>query len=161
MKKSKSLMRLVAVGVICFIIGFFAGDSSAVNEMNKKIDSNIEAKQESKPTSNTTNIAENKTEDKKEEVKEEPKKEEPKEYTFGNGNYICGKDFDEGTYTLTVVKGMGNVICMENDLNTIFGTKETLKGTGLEETAQQEFKNAEFKKGDKLEIKDVTIKISK
>jgi len=80
---------------------------------------------------------------------------ELKEYTFGSGNYTCGRDFLPGIYDLVAIEGSsGNVIT-----SNIFsgGVNEIM---GLDSAwATKEIKNIEFKTDESIEIRGIKIKL--
>lgn len=75
-----------------------------------------------------------------------------KAVTFSSGKYTVGKDFQPGYYDITLVSGSGNVICMENQLNSIFSNN---KGLGV--TA---YKNVPFKDGYKLDVEGAKVSLT-
>lgn len=87
--------------------------------------------------------------------KAEAEAKAPKEFTVGAGSYTCGKDFNAGTYNITLVSGSGNVVSDgESDLNEIFGSD-----TDYDEVSS--YNNAKFGDGDTLKISgSVRIKLT-
>lgn len=78
------------------------------------------------------------------------------EYTFSSGNYVCGTDFEPGTYVLTAVSGDGNVSSdnmFDGGLNEIMGVQDNDMYIGT-------FRNAMFESGDTLSISGVTIQLT-
>jgi hypothetical protein len=137
---------LICLGWFIFSIGFMAGISSQPTKTENVV-------KENKIVATETNKMSNETA-KPIETKMPEKTFEPKEYTFGNGNFTVGKDFDKGTYNIIAVSGGGNVHCT-GDINAIMGTK----GDGS--FYEREYKNIRFEDGNVLEITNVTIKLIK
>lgn len=77
----------------------------------------------------------------------------PYSATLVSGYYTAGVDFPAGIYTITAVKGNGNVITDDGSLNAIMGTGENA-------VYEKEYKNAEFKDGTILTISGATVKIT-
>ena len=76
---------------------------------------------------------------------------EAKSKTLSNGKYEAGNDFEPGKYDIVAVKGGGNVMC-PGSINAIMGVKDN-------DMYQREYKNITFKKGQILDIRNVTIKL--
>lgn len=72
---------------------------------------------------------------------------------FGSGYYTAGIDFPAGTYTITAIKGNGNVTTADGSLNAIMGT-------GKEAMYEKEYKNAEFSDGTVLSLAGITVKLT-
>lgn len=75
---------------------------------------------------------------------------------LGSGHYTAGIDFPAGTYTITAVKGNGNV----STSNMYSGGLNAIMGVKGGDTYQKEFKNAKIPDGEVLSISGVTVKIS-
>lgn len=85
---------------------------------------------------------------------EEEAKNAPKEVTFGAGNYACGTNFNPGTYNISRISGMGNVYCMSNGLNEVFGPN-------TEYNQISNYANVTFYRGETLRISGgVTIRLT-
>lgn len=75
---------------------------------------------------------------------------------FSSGNYTSGVDFPAGTYTITAVKGGGNVSTTnmyDGGLNAVMGVKK-------DDMYEKEYKNIKIPEGEILTISNVTVKIS-
>ena len=72
-----------------------------------------------------------------------------KEVTLKAGNYICGKDFEEGTYDIELIKNYGYITIREK--NNMFNIKFS-KYLGEDKRELKGFKNCSIEAGDKLEI---------
>ncbi|WP_245157206.1 copper amine oxidase N-terminal domain-containing protein [Anaerovorax sp. IOR16] len=86
------------------------------------------------------------------------------EYEFANGNYTSGIDFSAGTYTITAIKGGGNVSSsnlLSGGINAIMGTPDKNSEIGLDNFYKQEYKNISLPSGTILKIDGVTIKLTK
>ncbi|MEA4987580.1 MAG: copper amine oxidase N-terminal domain-containing protein [Anaerovorax sp.] len=86
------------------------------------------------------------------------------EYEFSNGNYTSGTDFSAGTYTITAVKGGGNVSSsnlLSGGINAIMGTPDKNSEIGLDNFYKQEYKNISLPSGTILKIDGVTIRLTK
>ena len=77
----------------------------------------------------------------------------PYSATLSSGYYTVGVDFPAGTYTITAVKGNGNVTTNDGSLNAIMGT-------GKEDMYEKEYKNADLKDGTVLTLSGITVKIT-
>ena len=65
------------------------------------------------------------------------------------GNYICGKDFEEGTYDIELIKNYGYITIREkNNMSNI----KFSKYLGEDKRELKGFKNCSIEAGDKLEI---------
>ena len=65
------------------------------------------------------------------------------------GNYICGKDFEEGTYDIELIKNYGYITIREkNNMSNI----KFSKYLGEDKRELKGFKNCSVEAGDKLEI---------
>lgn len=150
MKNSKiTICGLVAFVVILLV--FNIKSNSKFNELNTKYNNLCVTKQSDVAVENEE-VKEEPAETEKKEVKTVDSK---KEYTFTNGNFICGKNFAPGTYNVVAVKGNGSVTCMEAELFATLGDKSGPTG----KMYQKEYKNIEFKDGYKLKINRVTLKL--
>lgn len=71
------------------------------------------------------------------------------ELNLSDGNYISGKDFKAGTYTITAVSGSGNVYSdnLMGGINAMMAQEKT-------DLYENEYKNIELPKGTKLIIKN-------
>lgn len=78
------------------------------------------------------------------------------EYTFSSGNYVCGTDFEPGTYVLTAVSGDGNV----SSDNLYSGGLNEIMGVQNDSMYIATFQNAMFESGDTLSISGVTIQLT-
>lgn len=83
---------------------------------------------------------------------------ESKPYTaeLSSGHYTAGIDFPAGTYTITAVKGNGNV----STSNMYSGGLNAVMGVKGDDMYQKEFKNAKIPDGEVLSISGLTVKIS-
>jgi flagellar hook assembly protein FlgD len=83
---------------------------------------------------------------------------ESKPYTaqLSSGHYTAGIDFPAGTYTITAVKGNGNV----STSNMYSGGLNAVMGVKGDDMYQKEFKNAKIPEGEVLSISGLTVKIS-
>lgn len=80
----------------------------------------------------------------------------PYSATLGSGHYTSGIDFPAGTYTITAVKGNGNV----STSNMYSGGLNAVMGVKAGDMYQKEFKNAKIPDGEVLSVSGVTVKIS-
>ena len=88
---------------------------------------------------------------------EEAKKQaelEARSVTLGNGNYLVGKDIPEGVYDLKAVKGGGNVMSSDYNVNLIMGV------SGSEDFYQREQQNVALKEGTTIKLSRVTVKFT-
>lgn len=79
------------------------------------------------------------------------------EIELSSGNFIAGKDFEPGVYTITCVSGSGNVSSdnmYDGGLNEIMSV-DTSNGFGI-----TTFNNAVFDEGAELKVSGCTIKLS-
>ena len=74
------------------------------------------------------------------------------------GNYICGKDFEEGTYDIELIKNYGYITIREkNNMSNI----KFSKYLGEDKRELKGFKNCSIEAGDKLEISGgLVVKLS-
>lgn len=174
-KKSKSVLLAGIIALLSFIITFcswclfWTTDNHNTNNTVKEV---IELKDQLTEKDNEINQLKKKLlsvdKSKNEETKVIEKKtntpklkksieEKPKTYVFSNGNYISGKDFEEGIYNIEIVSGeIGNVMSsnlLDGGINAVMGTNK--------EYADQEYKNIELSKNIKLTVKSVKIKLIK
>lgn len=78
-----------------------------------------------------------------------------KEYVFTSGNYVAGEDFDPGTYTITAVKGNGNVISdniFSGGINAVMGVEDN-------ELYIKEYKNINLPDETTLEVMGLSVKL--
>lgn len=73
--------------------------------------------------------------------------------TLTPGEYKSGQDFDEGTYNVVWVSGLGTV-----SSSNLFD-KGILERMGFDDLTAKEFKNLEMDDGSTLTVSDVTIKL--
>ncbi|MCI1965857.1 MAG: hypothetical protein LKJ17_06975 [Oscillospiraceae bacterium] len=74
---------------------------------------------------------------------------------LSNGNFTAGMDFPAGTYTITAVKGNGNV----SSDNMYSGGLNAMMGTQSNDLYEKEYKNIDLPDGVVLTISNVTVKI--
>lgn len=75
-----------------------------------------------------------------------------------SGNYIAGKDFPQGTYTIKAIKGYGNVSSSnmyEGGINEVM----TANKTDEDEYAVTNYKNVKLPTGTTLSVSDVKIEL--
>lgn len=181
--KNKELMNKICIGVLCFFIGIGAGGSGTVTETeyndikigheevvtelekikgeNEKLEAKVlEAKpwfdmKEEERKSESEKLAKEKEEkEAKEKEEAEAKKKaelDAKKKKLSNGKYEVGIDFEPGKYNITAVAGGGNVICM--------GAINAIMGPADDGFYQKQYNNITFKKGQVLDIRDVTIEL--
>ena len=159
MRKKFIIMTCMAIYIAIFLFcaGMITGIiiSNPGENRNKNISNAIETTNKVEATNvveTTSNLSNTPTQEPK--IQKPKKTFEPKEYNISNGNYKCGIDFDEGTYNIIATSGSGNVICMENRLNTIMAVNE-------DSLHQTEYHNITFKKGNVLELLDIGVKLVK
>lgn len=81
-----------------------------------------------------------------------------KTYTFSNGIYVSGSDFEPGVYNFEAIKGNGNV----SSSNMFTGGLNEVMGVAQDEMHSKTFMNAKLPKGIVLTISNgVTIKMVK
>lgn len=80
----------------------------------------------------------------------------PYSVELSSGHYTSGIDFPAGTYTITAVKGNGNV----STSNMYSGGLNAVMGVKGGDMYQKEFKNAKIPDGEVLSVSGVTVKIS-
>lgn len=73
--------------------------------------------------------------------------------TLPPGEYKSGQDFDEGTYDVVWVSGLGTV-----SSSNLFD-KGILERMGFDDLTAKSFKNLEMKNGSTITISDLTIKL--
>ena len=81
-----------------------------------------------------------------------------KELVFSGGNYVAGKDFPSGTYTVKAIKGSGNVYTsnmFSGGMNEIMAA--TTDGSYVEGLYTSEFKNCKMPAGTELGIKGTVV----
>lgn len=72
---------------------------------------------------------------------------------LSSGQYRSGQDFDEGTYDVIWMEGLG-IVSSSNQLNQ--GLAEQM---GFDDLSAQEFKNLELPNGTTLTVSDLTLKL--
>lgn len=171
-KKSKSVLLAGIMALLSFIITFSSWCLfwSTDNNINNTVKEVIELKDQLTEKDNEINQLKKKllnVESKNEEAKViekktiTPKLKEAKKenttYVFSSGNYISGKDFEEGIYNIEIVSGeIGNIMSsnlLAGGINAVMGTNE--------EFAESSYKNIELPKKTKLEIKSIKVKLIK
>jgi len=150
------LAGLLAFFIFCGFWGAVIGTDQQPIETVDKTDELIKWKTLAEERGETIkDMKKQEKSDKRLNITAQPKTSaKPKEYTFGPGNYVAGKDFEPGTYDIIAVKGGGNVFTDDgfDSLNLIMGVHDR-------EMYSKEYKNAEIKRGNKLQIVRVTIKL--
>lgn len=77
---------------------------------------------------------------------------------LSNGNFVAGKDFKEGIYTITALEGNGNVMSsnvLDGGINAIMG----IGGSGFDGIAQKEYKNIKLSKDVTLTLNNVKVNL--
>lgn len=72
--------------------------------------------------------------------------------TLVSGFYEIGTDIPAGTYNLAIASGSGNVIDADDSINLLMGSDTSMY--------QKDYKNAELKDGNTLQIRQCSIKIT-
>lgn len=111
-----------------------------------------EAEQQAMKIEADKKLAEQKAEEERIAKEEEQKKLDAMSVTLGNGDYLVGKDIPEGVYDLYAVKGGGNVMSSDYNVNLIMGVN------GDENFYQREQQNVALKEGTTIELSRVTVK---
>lgn len=133
MNKNKS--KFISVCVVLMLTLAACGTNTTTNNTSKT----------------TTGTAATK-EDTKEEEKEETKTIKY-ETELESGNYTVGVDIPSGSYNIEVVKGNGNVISDDGNINLMMGTDS-------DDMYIKNYKNAKLKDGLILAVSAVKIKIT-
>ena len=145
---------LIFFGVIIAAMVILGGGDDTDTTTNTTTASTSTTATTTKP-SNSTTANKSTTTTPKTETKKEP---ETIVYDaeLTSGNYTAGIDFPAGRYTITAIDGSGNV----SSSNMFSGGLNEVMATVADDMHITEFKNATFKDGDILEVKNgVTIKI--
>lgn len=86
-----------------------------------------------------------------------PKAVKAQYYNFKNGNFLCGTDFEPGTYDVIATSGIGNVNTSDYDFNAIMG----VKSEDDFDMAEQKYENIVFEDGVTLTIDGVGIRLKR
>lgn len=160
-KRTNSLFKSILAGICVFLILIMIYGNTPKEEQLTHLNNITSETETPEPTEKSTPEATLSPEEQKIEIDsptEEPTPEakKNKEYTFISGNYICGKDFEPGTYNIIAVEGSsGNVISSGSFLDG--GVNEVMGING--EWSIKQVNNIQFKKDQKLEIRGITIKL--
>ena len=147
-KKHTGLIIVAAVLLLFVIVGIatsHGGSNSSVSTAPAS-SSGTSSQTETKASSQATAQTETKA------SSQATAQTKPFSTTLVSGFYEIGTDIPAGTYNFTIASGAGNVIDSDDDINLMMGSDTSMY--------QKDYKNAELKDGNTLQIRQCSIKIA-
>lgn len=134
---------IVVIGIILTIVYGNKGNTSSNHSSSSGSTNSI----------STTSVSNNSAATSATSAEQKTAALQPYTVQFGCGYYTVGIDFPAGTYTITAIKGNGNVFTTDGNLNAMMGTnKDTIY--------EKEHKDVTFSDGSILSLEGVTVKLT-
>lgn len=147
---------IVIIGVILTIYYGNKGNTSSNHSSSSSSTNSISTSSsvsDNSATIPTSSVTNNSTTTSASSAERKAATQKPYSAQFDSGYYTVGIDFPAGTYTITAIKGNGNVFTTDGSLNALIGTNK-------DPMYEKEHKDVEFSDGTTLSLEGVSVKLT-